>query len=180
MTSSNTPPGGMRWARLGMLLCGYAIILAIGHWGGTWLSGRILPEPGLPLSGEILTMLALSFALYVVLLALPFVPGMEVSLAILAALGGRAAIPIYLATIAALVIAFAAGRLMPMRTLVSVFDYLGLGSARDHVLRLEPMTRQARIETLTSAVPSRPVSCRFSSRIAIWRLPWLSTRRAMP
>jgi hypothetical protein len=49
--------------------------------------------------------------LYTVLLALPFVPGAEIGLALLVLFGAAMAWPVYLATILALSIGFAAGRL---------------------------------------------------------------------
>ena len=49
--------------------------------------------------------------LYTVLLALPFVPGAEIGLALLVVFGAVMAWPVYVATVLALSIAFAVGRL---------------------------------------------------------------------
>ena len=46
---------------------------------------------------------------------LPFVPGMEISVALLAAFGSKAALLVYLATIGALAISFLVGRFMTLR-----------------------------------------------------------------
>lgn len=49
--------------------------------------------------------------LYTILLAMPFVPGAEIGLALLLVFGAAMAWPVYVATVLALSIAFAAGRL---------------------------------------------------------------------
>lgn len=54
--------------------------------------------------------IALMLAFYVLLLSIPFVPGAEIGLALLVAFGSVMAWPVYLATVLALSIAFAAGR----------------------------------------------------------------------
>ncbi|MDJ0640027.1 MAG: hypothetical protein QNJ20_14435 [Paracoccaceae bacterium] len=54
--------------------------------------------------------IALMLVLYVLLLSIPFVPGAEIGLALLVGFGSVVAWPVYLATVLALSIAFAAGR----------------------------------------------------------------------
>ena len=55
--------------------------------------------------------IALMLALYVLLLSIPFVPGAEIGLALLIGFGAVMAWPVYVATVLALSIAFAVGRL---------------------------------------------------------------------
>ncbi|NNL35795.1 MAG: hypothetical protein HKP35_08255, partial [Silicimonas sp.] len=57
---------------------------------------------------------------YTVLMALPFVPGVEIGLALIAIFGARVVPVIYLTTVLALVLAFAAGRLVPATALVAL------------------------------------------------------------
>lgn len=61
-------------------------------------------------TGGTIWSIALVLALYVLLLSLPFVPGAEIGLALLVGFGSVVAWPVYLATVLALSIAFAAGR----------------------------------------------------------------------
>jgi len=51
--------------------------------------------------------------LYVAVMALPFVPGAEIGLLLLALLGACMAVPVYLATVAALTLAFSIGQFAP-------------------------------------------------------------------
>lgn len=63
---------------------------------------------------------------YVLALALPFVPGVEIGLMIMMLFGPAGAMAAYGATIAGLGLAFAAGRLIPARTFARLLDRLGV------------------------------------------------------
>ena len=143
----------LRWHRMLLLLLAYAAILAVGHWGGTWLGERFLPEPGSALRAKLQILLALSFATYILLLAMPFVPGIEISLAIMAALGKSAALPIYLATIVALTISYLIGRVVPLRALAAVFGFLGFDNARSDLTAV-PRLLQGLLE-MANQIPCR-------------------------
>jgi hypothetical protein len=100
---------------------------------------------------------------YTVLMALPFVPGVEIGLALIAIFGARVVPVIYLSTVFALVSAFAAGRLVPAPMLAAGLRSVGLARAARHVgetANLDPAERRARIET---ALPKslRPWLLRF-------------------
>lgn len=98
-----------------------------------WLLDRVrdatdaMPGPG----GRVLYLAILGAALagYAVLLALPFVPGVEVGIAVLAMQGAAAAPAVYLATLAGLMLAFGAGRHLPPRWIAGALDDLGLRRA---------------------------------------------------
>jgi uncharacterized membrane protein YdjX (TVP38/TMEM64 family) len=64
--------------------------------------------------------------LYALILALPFVPGVEIGIALLTMLGPIAAPYVYAATVAGLALAFLAGRLIPMAVLARGIRALGL------------------------------------------------------
>ena len=59
------------------------------------------------------------FITYALLIALPFVPGIEIAIALLVLRGPEFALPIYLATMGGLSLAFLAGRLVPIHSLSS-------------------------------------------------------------
>ena len=86
---------------------------------------------------------------YTVLMALPFVPGVEIGLALIAIFGARVVPVIYLSTVLALVSAFAVGRLVPATTLAAGLRSANLTRAARHVeqtVSLDPTQRRARIE----------------------------------
>lgn len=156
-TQENTPTGKRRWLRFVILLLIYGGLFAGGHWGSGWVIGLV----GVDLSPEVESharhVVMAGIALYTALMAFPFVPGMEISLALLAAFGAQVAMLIYAATVAALVISYLIGRLVPVRLIASLFGSLGLSRAESLVLNLDPLNAQQRLETLIAHAPKRIV-----------------------
>jgi len=91
------------------------------------LAGGVALAIGLDLSPMLAALLEQTMAshparwtvllIYVAVLAVPFVPGAEIGLALMVVFGAVMALPVYIATIVALSIAFALGRLMSERGL---------------------------------------------------------------
>lgn len=81
--------------------------------------------------------------LYVALLALPFVPGAEIGFALIFVLGARMALPVYVATIVALSIAFLVGRLASQRWPTS--NHGGAARASDPLAGLMAARRPFRL-----------------------------------
>jgi hypothetical protein len=77
-----------------------------------------------------LTLLALAYA---VVLAIPFVPGVELGLLIMAVFGPIGAIIAYSATIGGLGLAYAVGRVLPERVVVELLERLGIAMSREGV-----------------------------------------------
>ncbi len=99
--------------------------------------------------------LGLALLLYAVLLALPFVPGVEVGIMILAMQGPGAALPVYLATLVGLSLAFCAGEWIPVRWLAGVLRDLALARAADLLERAEPLSCEERVGLLRERLPLR-------------------------
>lgn len=146
-----------RWVRLVILLLLYAGLLACGHWGSKWLIDTI----GMDLSTQVLAhtrhVVTAGIALYTVLMAVPFVPGIEISLALFAAFGHQVAMLIYVATVVALTISYLIGRLMPMRLIAHVCGFFGQSRTENLVRRLEPMNSRQRLDVLIEQAPKRIV-----------------------
>jgi hypothetical protein len=153
--STNNPGVKRRWPRIVILLLVYAGLLAFSHWGGDWLAGLVGTDLGPEAESHARHLVMASMAIYTALMALPFVPGMEISLALFAAFGSQVAVFVYLATVAALSLSFVIGRLVPIRVLASLFGSLGLLQAQELVTQLAPLSRVQRLEALTAAAPRR-------------------------
>jgi hypothetical protein len=95
--------------------------------------------------------IAAAILVYMVLMALPFCPGIEVGLALIL-LGGPEMVPlVYLATVAALMLAFLIGRFVPPRTVIEMLALLRLPHARELLLRIEPLDAGKRLHLLLSS-----------------------------
>lgn len=92
--------------------------------------------------------LMLGLAVYVVLLALPFVPGAEIGIALLTAFGAEIAPLIYGATVLAMVLAYGVGLFLPTTLLVRLLSLLHLTRAAALVERAAALPRADRTAVL--------------------------------
>ncbi len=105
----------------------------------------------------IVTMLWLSIGVYILWMAMPFVPGIELGLALMVMLGPPGVVLVYVCTLLSLSLSFAVGRLIPLKAFARFLGWLHLNKARDLVLKLEPMNPQERFDILLQSAPSKIV-----------------------
>ncbi|MFC2967646.1 hypothetical protein [Acidimangrovimonas pyrenivorans] len=129
-----------------------AAILALRALLGWALAEDAALKAGTALDTGLLVALLVAYAL---LLAVPFVPGVEIGLTLLLAGGAPVVLPVYLATVAGLSLAFAAGALLSHARLGRLLAVLRLPRAAQLVATLAPMERAARIDWLCSHLPGR-------------------------
>ncbi len=91
---------------------------------------------------------------YALLIAVPFMPGIEIGVGLLLMKGAAIAPLVYSATVLGLLIAFLAGRFIPHAWLHSLLADLRLKSACRLVDRLAPLDGEARLRFLTDRAPS--------------------------
>lgn len=104
--------------------------------------------------GVMIGVLAAILLAYAVLIAVPFMPGIEIGLSLLMLQGAAIAPVVYAATVLGLLLAFAAGRFLPNRWLVGVLADLRLRRACALVERLAPMSRDERLALLSARAPT--------------------------
>jgi len=155
-----------RWIRLGMLLVFYGCLLMGGRWLGMAIEQHLkltaIAQAGMPYLGAV----AAVVVLYVVLTAIPFVPGTEIGVALLMVFGARMAGIVYLATIAALTLSFVLGRLIPERRLAAWLGRRGLVRAAALMETFEKLGPEGRDRYLTQTTPR-------------WLKPWLVEHRRL-
>lgn len=124
------------------------------------LAGRFLPDilavdirPGN--EPEIHRMVMVATLVYLLASAIPFVPGAEIGFALLMMLGVAVAPLVYVSMVLALTLTFLVGRFVPARRVAGFFQFLGLTRARNLVLRLSPLSMQARLDLLMQRAPAR-------------------------
>ncbi|MCX7646863.1 MAG: hypothetical protein N2Z62_16405 [Rhodobacteraceae bacterium] len=145
-------------ARLARSLLRLALLGAIAWAAAAMLEWvRAVPEAVPGPAGRLLHggTIALALVVYALLLALPFVPGVEIGLLLLALQGPAAALPVYLATLAGLLLAYAAGRRLPPVWLAGALADLGLARAAAFVGRIAPLSGEARLALLRARLPRR-------------------------
>jgi len=159
------PPARRRTLRIALIVAAWAAIVLVGSVAGG-VATRRLGETLTPEAVAMMRSLVLVGLLaYVVLTAIPFVPGVEIGLVLLVALGAPIAPVVYLATVLSLTLAFAAGRLVPEHRLAAAFGWLGIEPARRLIEALSPMTPDARVAHLIGNAPRR-----WAPFLLRWRL----------
>ena len=132
------------------LIVGFALAANLGL---NFLLGHF-QSMGTPGAQLMLTgILVLSLLLYAILMAIPFVPGVEIGLSLLMMQGPGIAPFVFLATFSGLTLAFLIGQYMPYRILHGLFADLGLKSACRLLERLKPLGREARLDLMRENLP---------------------------
>lgn len=90
---------------------------------------------------------------YALLIATPFVPGVEIGLALLVLRGASIAPAVYVATLLGLLLAFFVGRVVPERALERCFRDLRLLRAADMIARYAALSLEDRQATLQESLP---------------------------
>ena len=149
---SDAPPVRAPWLRnLIRLVLLFALVFAAIRLIG-WAHG-LMPQAdagGAGLSPYIIGGLLLAYA---IMLALPYVPGIEVGLALMMVEGSWVAPAVYGATLAGLMLAYGVGRLVSYGALEQTFRDLRLTRAADGIARIAPLDQGARLMLLQSALP---------------------------
>lgn len=108
---------------------------------------------GQPQTIGVLILVAM-LAAYALLIATPFVPGIEIGLALMF-LHGDAVVPfVYLATVAGLALSFGIGARLGYATLHRLFADLRLRRACRLLERIAPLTPDARLDLLAGRLPA--------------------------
>jgi hypothetical protein len=90
---------------------------------------------------------------YAILLAIPFVPGVEIGIAILMIEGASAAPMVYVATVSGLLIAFSIGQFAPLDRLVRLCNDLRLSRAAALLKRIKRTPREDRLNAMHDRLP---------------------------
>ena len=146
-----------------MRLCVFGLVILAIYFGIEHTLEMALAqagERGAVLAGWII---AAAVAIYTFLIALPFVPGIEIGVSLMVLKGAAIAPVIYGATFVGLISAFLAGRFMPIRWLTRVFRDLHLKRAWELTSRLDGMPRSRRLALLRKSLPDA---------LAGWAIRW--------
>ncbi len=132
----------------------YALIVVAGTFAADWLVGLLNMELKPTTEPLMHRIIMVSLIAYVLLMALPFVPGVEIGLALIIVLGPEIVPVVYLATVTALLTSYAVGRLVPDRLLAATFTTVGLTHAAALVDSLAPLGVEQRVARLLARAPA--------------------------
>lgn len=107
----------------------YAILLAAGWGAGELLLGMTVPELRPMNEPMIHRMVMGALVLFVVMAAIPFIPGAEIGFALLLMFGGQASGIVYAGMVGALLLSFTVARFVPLSLLSQLTASLRLAGA---------------------------------------------------
>lgn len=120
-------------------------------------------------------MVMASTALYAGLMAVPFVPGVEIGLAMIAMLGVKIVPLVYCATLFGLSLSFLIGRFIPFSTLASgarLLRFHRVGALLDSI---EPLPAEMKLAFLTERAPNRLIPLllrhRYVALVVLFNVP---------
>ncbi len=108
--------------------------------------------------------------LYIVLKATPFLPGIELGLALMIMLGPKGVLVTYICTLIALTISFGLGRLVPAHALVSFLHWLHLARAAALLSSFNAVAPEKRLQYLAQRSSKRAVPALVKRRYLILAL----------
>ncbi len=145
---------GIRWRRIIILVC-LIILLVVAN----LIARNFIDVLSFPIRAgnedAVHRMIMFTATLYTVLLSIPFVPGAEIGVALMAMLGPRIALLIYLCTLAGLSLSFVLGRLIPLKAVIHLTKELKLDRTCQLLEDIEPLDKKERLNLLIGRAPKR-------------------------
>ena len=134
------------------LIVGFLVLL---NYGGSLVVEQINFQLWPEHEHLMVTVLWVAIVVYVLWMALPFVPGIELGLALMIMFGTRGIVLVYFCTLMSLSLSFTIGRLIPLNGFARFLGWLHLYKARDLVLQLEPLNSEEKLDFFCEPLPRR-------------------------
>lgn len=142
---------------LTLRVAGLVVIVILATWGAHLLKEALdltlMPNN----ETQVHRLLMLGSIAYIGLLALPFVPGAEIGLAMLTIFGAAIAPLVYAATVLAMMLSYLLGRLLPGTTLVWILSLFRMRKAADLIGRAAALPPDDRLALLMERSPPKTV-----------------------
>lgn len=132
-------------------------VIALATWGVHMIRDALDLQIRPDNEQQVHTAIMVGAVAYVGLLAMPFVPGAEIGIALLAGFGAAIAPLIYVCTVAAMMLAFTVGRFLPVSALERVLRGLRMRRAANLVARAAPLSKDERVAMLLEGQSKRVV-----------------------
>lgn len=152
-TSSSPRSKAVLLLRL-LLLAGVLVALSFGGMGLVDTMESSLKSLDAYLGGAFVY---LAVALYILLMAIPFVPGMEVGMVLMMMFGVEGVLIVYFSTLMALLLSFCVGRFIPLPVIAWLLGRMRMHSAEQFVLQLAPLSPEDKLELLVRLAPARVI-----------------------
>lgn len=157
MTPPQTTPVGLTAKGVVLRVTGLLVIVILATWGAHELKDAlnltIMPSN----EKQVHRLLMMGSVAYIGLLALPFVPGAEIGIAMLTVFGAAIAPLVYAATVLAMMLSYLLGRLLPATTLEWILSLFRMRKAADLIGRAAALPPKDRLSLLLDGSPPKTV-----------------------
>ncbi len=151
-------PTGLGAAGLVLRIAILVAVLVVATWGAHLIRDALDLQIRPDNEQQVHRAIMFGLVAYIGLLALPFVPGAEIGIAMLAAFGAAIAPLIYVATVTSMMLAYTVGRFLPIGALERLLSFLRMRRAANLVARAAPLSREERLAMLLDGQPKRALS----------------------
>jgi hypothetical protein len=135
--------------RFALVLGGVAAVL----YGIEWLKAQIMLLENAASTRAMTGLMIAMLILYALLLAIPFVPGVEIGVALLLIQGATAAPMVYGATVTGLALAFVVGQIVSLPWLIGLLHDLRLRRIAAWLERVDDVPRDQRLLAMQAKLP---------------------------
>lgn len=150
-----------------LLVVAVIVLLNLGvSWAVEKLEVQVWPEHLELVDRVVMT----GVIVYICLMALPFLPGVEIGFAFMMVLGPKGIALIYICTLIALAIGFGLGRVVPTRLLASFLRWLHLTRAEALLRSFDATPPERRLEFLAEKASTRAASALLKQRYLLLAL----------
>jgi hypothetical protein len=143
-----------RWKILFRIALVISFVVCINYFA-QWLGYQLEDVVDADNEDMIHRIIIISILVYTILIAIPFVPSVEIGLGLILLLGAELAPLVYLFTVVGLSSSFIVGRLIPEAGLQKFLENLSLRKASRLVERLKSLSTEERLSLLVSRAPAK-------------------------
>ena len=142
-------------------------VIALLVWAGlalfNWLQGHIADLEDAARTRMITTLVVIAILAYAAIIAIPFVPAIEIAIALMVMEGPIIALFVWIATVLGLLIAYVVGRWVSLDWLHGLFRDLHMIRACDMVYRIQTEPAEDRLANLADRLPRwiAPLATRY-------------------
>ena len=134
----------------------YLVLLIIAaNYAAKWVTGVLKIELRPSNEALIHKTIIISAIIYTFLLALPFVPGAEIGLALIGMFGPKIVFLVYVCTLVGLLTSFIVGRLISLKALIKLFEDLHFSKPSQLLRKFEQLEMDERLRFIVSESPNR-------------------------
>lgn len=167
-----------QWGRSLVFLAKVAAFVCFIYAGivaSDWLTARFVPHLTPSTEPSVHRMIMTATVAYLICMMLPFVPGMEIGLALMVVFGPPIVPLVYGATVIALSASFLIGRFIPQNAVINGFATLRMNRAARLLQEMKALDVEARLPWLLQRSPGRALpwllKFRYAALMVLFNLP---------